>query len=81
MSGHTPGPWTIRKIFNRHWEILNSAGYWIGRARGEENAHLIAAAPDLLAALIDVRDNARDDSPEMWARVDAAIAKATGEQA
>jgi hypothetical protein len=39
---------------------------------------LFAAAPDLLAALKDVRDNAKDDSPAMWMRVDAAIAKAEG---
>ena len=39
---------------------------------------LCAAAPDLLAALIDVRDNVKDDCPDMWHRVFAAIEKATG---
>lgn len=43
----------------------------------KEHAALIAAAPDLLEALIDVRDNVQGDSPEMWARVNAAIARAT----
>lgn len=47
-----------------------------GNGTHEANARLIAAAPDLLAALIDVRDNVRGDSPNMWALVDAAIAKA-----
>ena len=43
----------------------------------EANAKLIAAARDLLAALIEVRDNVKSDSPEMWERVEAAIKKAT----
>lgn len=43
------------------------------------NASLIAAAPELLEALIELRDGVKGDSPDMWARVDAAIAKATGE--
>lgn len=49
-------------------------------AENRANARLIAAAPELLAALIDVYANVRSDSPEMWERVTAAIAKATGGQ-
>ena len=49
------------------------------------NAHLIAAAPELLEALIDVSNQARHsdyDWPVDLARaVSAASAKATGEQA
>ena len=33
---------------------------------------------ELLAALVDVRDNVKEDSPDMWRRVDEAIAKAEG---
>lgn len=35
---------------------------------------------ELLNALKDVRDNVRSDSPDMWERVDAAIAKAEEDQ-
>jgi len=52
---------------------------------GWANARLIAAAPELLEALIDVSNQARHsdyDWPVDLARaVSAAIAKATGEQA
>ena len=43
------------------------------------NARLIAAAPDLLAALEYMVENARDDSPDMWQMVDDVIARAKGE--
>lgn len=45
-------------------------------AESVKRAKLIAASEDLLSALIEVRDNAQHDAPEMWNRVDAAIAKA-----
>ena len=47
----------------------------------EANAKLIAAAPDLLAALQNIRTSVRDghNESEAWGWVDAAIAKATGE--
>ena len=53
--------------------------YKVSKEEAAANALLLSAAPDLLAALIDVRDNVLNDSPEMWERVDAAIAKATGQ--
>jgi hypothetical protein len=56
------------------YELKECAG--LGR-NAEKVKRLIAAAPDLLAALIDVRDNVMNDSPDMWGRVNAAIAKAT----
>lgn len=46
----------------------------------KEAAALTAQRDELLAALKDVRDNVRSDSPEMWGRVDALIAKAEGQQ-
>lgn len=36
---------------------------------------------DLLAMLIEVRDNTKEDEPEMWQRVDLTIAKAQGGEA
>jgi hypothetical protein len=62
MSGakHTPGPWGIK---HRQWvvakrgehegEIVVAPTYWMDHAplEAEANARLIAAAPELLAAL------------------------------
>ena len=47
-------------------------------AESQANSRLIAAAPDLLAALKWVAESASRDNDEfgMWAAVDAAIAKA-----
>lgn len=55
-------------------------GDWGDRAVAELR-RLHALNAELLEALIDVRDNAASDSPEMWGRVDAAIAKAGGREA
>jgi len=57
MSGHTPGPWTVgadNVVYDeRHRDPICDASY-----RGEEvsaaNSNLIAAAPDLLEALIAI---------------------------
>jgi hypothetical protein len=43
----------------------------------EDKARLISAVPDLLAALIEVRDTVMDYDPALWLRVDAAITRAT----
>jgi len=55
MSAHTPGPWHYREGSRI---VVDGGGWWIaevqaGRAdnSSEANARLIAAAPDLLAAL------------------------------
>lgn len=97
MSQHTPGPWRAGKIGYRDsgdYEIRDESGALIaetfeliGKHRAtvnpRENASLIAAAPELLAAAIAVVD--RWDSPlwkdqpatgEYIARIRKAIAKA-----
>jgi hypothetical protein len=48
-------------------------------ARAEANARLIAAAPDMLAALLRVRDASMRRGSELHAAIEAAIAKATKE--
>ena len=57
---HTPGPWTIRRVgIAKDLPVITSAEHDIcemryntnGRLRLESNARLIAAAPELLAAL------------------------------
>lgn len=68
MIAHTPGPWRIWKVSDSAWEICEpdnprrhshfcrvSVGNMWG-AEGEANAHLIAAAPDLLEALQAIID-------------------------
>lgn len=56
MSNHTPGPWkyeattkTIRSKTENYW--LATMDSWEGAVDHAANARLIAAAPDLLAAL------------------------------
>ncbi len=53
---HTPGPWryeagtkTIRAVPSNYW--LATMDSWDGQVDNESNARLIAAAPELLAAL------------------------------
>ena len=87
---HTPGPWKIDYGYNR---IINFIGpcvpdqyagsSWL--AVKEEDAILIAAAPDLLAALIAItttRCDGMDITPinDAWDMAIAAIAKATGQE-
>lgn len=95
MKKHTPGPWsfdedgTVFKGKNRLL-IAEVAQQGMGYA-ASANTRLVAAAPDLLAALQSVMtwwaesvplNGADDDMPPLifdaaW----SAIAKATGEQA
>ena len=97
QTQHTPGPWFITGGATRYIEArigdgliqeVAACGPTMADVRGygqqqEANARLIAAAPDLLEALIELADCGAEawgeDRPCVkWAR--AAIAKATGEQ-
>jgi hypothetical protein len=78
-GAYTPGPW---HVYGDHVEASN--GYWIadaidnnGRAENLANAHLIAAAPELLEAL---RHHYNQDIPfaDRQSRAWAAICKAEG---
>lgn len=82
---HTPGPWSHNYV-GSHGYCIYAGGKHIGLSilykadGGEANARLMAAAPDLLNLLREARDELKAE-PEMWefiARIDAAIAKATG---
>lgn len=103
MSAHTPGPW---KVINHprvaHVDSQRSVGFgangmasiaWLtgGVLNQEANAHLIAAAPDLLAVVEECleseerrRRELKDGSPASTysdarlGRIRAAIAKARG---
>ena len=91
---HTPGPWTFDNGIEFICTDTSLHGEWavakinIVRAEAKANARLIAAAPELLDALKLMRDAFLDTEGshgtlEQTATdaADAAIAKATGEQA
>jgi hypothetical protein len=90
MSTFTPGPWVATPANSGEWNIdsvapddwciarvMGGAGLEDPNGRSDENARLIAAAPDLLATLVWVRKNyAAGSTKEINERIDAAIAKA-----
>jgi hypothetical protein len=87
---HTPGPWTITRGTKERGSLargihrpdgatvvrFNGLGRPASR-EGEANAHLIAAAPDLLEALKALQ-RAGGMWPDLAPQVLAAIAKAEG---
>jgi hypothetical protein len=100
MNEHTPGPWQAEfgeavyvldrergRVCTINW--LRGPHGSLGRRTDEEgvsNARLIAAAPDLLEALlwlqlyaeVQVRNHPDATDTPNWKKVLAAIAKATG---
>lgn len=93
-ENHTPGPWRIATGDEENgYGVLGDekpakSTNWPGAtvsdhvciADGKANARLIAAAPDLLAALIQLLDTVSDDGTLVSDALDdarAAIAKAT----
>lgn len=106
MSKHTPGPWIVDgdDISPAHDETLGICAIspvdvgggkgWFRGVQTHSNAHLIAAAPDLLEALLLARQTIEDKCAERghgcvysareimlqeFKLIDAAIAKARGE--
>lgn len=87
MSKHTPGPWT--NDLETPW-ILSSDGSAVAqicsRPLREANAHLIAAAPELLGALRFIlafyEPGQRHLDTEAWKKAEASarrvVAKAEG---
>lgn len=105
MSKHTPGPWRVENL-GPHWnnpDITNFAICWsvdgervVDHVYEEADANLIAAAPELLEALVAMRtmmdagaQPRKLDEALSWREndnlarrlCDEAIAKATGESA
>jgi hypothetical protein len=96
MSAHTPGPWSCEPTpESSHWDWkvtqprINGRRPYIGidTDNAEADSRLIAAAPDLLAALLLLQaevvasGNADADDfgwPRALSAAHAAIAKATG---
>lgn len=94
QAQHTPGPWSrnippARKyctVFaGRNTHIAYLAGEHMTDEEAEANINLIAAAPELLAALrealphVAVKMQGTTDGGPLLARIRAAIAAATGE--
>ena len=78
MTQHTTGPWTASgpsDLNGRYSVYAWGPLLYCDRA---EDARLIAAAPDLLACLLDVLDADGDLDSMDWNRYRAAILKATG---
>jgi hypothetical protein len=100
---HTPGPWqlsrnqrnTKARISGKEWEWF--ARIWVSidgepSPEGEANARLIAAAPDMLAALQMAADTIHsyhgdqtshdgwqnEEVRDVWLAARAAVRKATG---
>jgi len=81
---HTPAPWTIQHGESRRVYLINDRkGHAIGEivytdTRNPSDAQLIAAAPDLLAALVALLEDQRDASLPALAQARAAVYKAIG---
>lgn len=93
MSKHTPGPWLRNYHVDFPGRIVIIGGPALDRRPvchvmdSKADAALIAAAPDMLAALIALRDEYKQAIAALhmqssrqlaWANADAVIAKATG---
>ena len=83
MSYFTPTPWRIGAIEGGMVAVDGANGEEVTGFVFPEDGRLIAAAPDLLAALKDMTDLVQlmcpFDGPQQR-KARAAIAKATGEQ-
>ena len=100
MGTHTPGPWTVEEygdedapalVIHKNTEtrvcFMATPGSHGDPAKIEADAHLIAAAPELLAALKqlvadyqDVPDPTDEDGQAVFDTARAAIAKAEGSE-
>ena len=94
MGKHAPAPWEVREVDGLR--AVCSAHDWVctmdseDEASDEANARLIAAAPEMLAALVLARkamqindwhdeNNSPSHCRQAFKAVDEAIAKAEGE--
>ena len=89
MNTHTPGPWHVARQnpspTTGEWMIAGSKPGYLAEVRDcgsgdvEANAKLIAAAPELLAALVAILKKS-ETIPVIRYIAEDAIAKATGEK-
>jgi hypothetical protein len=93
MSEHTPGPWGVGDGYGSQWgEVLSEyhrvkvvgrqdhgTGTLTALALNDDDARLIAAAPEMLEALENLENYAGQIPASAWELVQDAIAKARGE--
>ena len=83
MNKHTPGPWRGHQHAKGFWRIRGASGPYFAEVDTEPDTRLIAAAPDLLAALegilIAVEQLGIFPDGELARQTRAAIAQAKGE--
>lgn len=82
QTQHTPGPWTAFKDMLGKWHVDHEDGHCIIQGeKAEANARLIAAAPELLAALQNLldADMTSESAIKVVHNARIAIAKAKGE--
>lgn len=77
----TPAPWTLKQHATNHQTLTGATAGLIADIHKDEDARLLAAAPELLACLLDVLDADGDLDVMDFNRYRATVAKATGEQA
>ena len=76
MTDHTPGPWYIKEADEVWAHIASVSEGYEARCR-PKSAHLIAAAPEMYAALKELWESGEwGGSARAWRKVAAAIAKA-----
>ena len=81
-AAHTPGPWVIQQRASSGLFLVTADGAEVAGVIGLKNALLVSTAPELLKALIYLRDCAESGawpSGERWTKVQSAIKKATGD--
>lgn len=79
MNKHTPGPWRAVEGVNS-WEVWAGDIQVIDFVLEQEDAQLIAAAPDLLGALeLAVYEASGEAGNDWYTNALAVIAKARGE--
>lgn len=84
MQTHTPGPWTAQGCTlyagpNRIAQTWDAEYDGLPTPEMESNAHLIAAAPELLAALELIYSNAGESPEWIRSRICSVIEKAKGQ--
>ena len=73
---HTPGPWLSRHLCPALYRVCDEEGNTVADAEDAANARLIAAAPDLAAALADLLSYAEGSGWPCLPAARAALAKA-----
>ncbi|MDH2321632.1 hypothetical protein ABN057_16535 [Providencia alcalifaciens] len=79
----TPAPWDLNKRQDGFNIVDGDNSGFVAHVPKQDNAHLIAAAPELLSELIRLRNivaSYKQDSGDNLDITDAVIAKALGQQ-